>query len=81
MRIGVDIMGSDHGAVVPIRAAILAAKELPENVRLVLIGHEKTILDGLRAEGADPAAFDIVPSTDDISMSDHATKALAARCV
>lgn len=79
MRIGVDIMGSDHGAVVPIRAAILAAKELPENVRLVLIGHEKTILDGLRAEGADPAAFDIVPSTDDISMSDHATKALAAK--
>jgi glycerol-3-phosphate acyltransferase PlsX len=72
-------MGSDHGAVVPIRAAILAAKELPENVRLVLIGHEKTILDGLRAEGADPAAFDIVPSTDDISMSDHATKALAAK--
>ena len=79
MRIGVDIMGSDHGAVVPLRAAILAVKELPDNARLVLIGHEKTILDGLHTEGADSSAFDIVPSTDDIGMSDHAAKALASK--
>ncbi|MGV9014099.1 MAG: phosphate acyltransferase [Flavobacteriales bacterium] len=79
MRIGVDIMGSDHGVVVPLRAAVLALKELPDNARLVLIGHEKTILDGLHAEGTDPTAFDIVPSMDDIGMSDHASKALAAK--
>lgn len=79
MRIGVDIMGSDHGPVVPIRAAINAAKELPGGVRLVLIGNGEAIHDGLRAEGADPSAFDIVPSRDDITMSDHATKALAAK--
>ena len=72
-------MGSDHGAVVPLRAAILAVKELPDNARLVLIGHEKTILDGLHAEGADSTAFDIVPSMDDIGMSDHASKALASK--
>jgi fatty acid/phospholipid biosynthesis enzyme len=38
MRIGLDIMGSDHGPVVPVRGAVLAARELPSDVRLVLIG-------------------------------------------
>lgn len=72
-------MGSDHGPVVPIRACVLAAKELPDGVRLVLIGDESVIREGLRAEQADPADFDIVPSQDDITMSDHATKALPAK--
>lgn len=72
-------MGSDHGPVVPIRASILAAKELPEGVRIVLIGNEEAILEALHADHADPAHFDIVPSRDDITMSDHATKALPAK--
>lgn len=72
-------MGSDHGPVVPIRAAVQAIKGLPEEVRLVLIGDEKAIRDGLATEGADADLFDIVPSRDDITMSDHATKALAAK--
>lgn len=72
-------MGSDHGPVVPIRAAVQAARELPEGVRLVLIGDEKAIREGLGAESADAILFDIVPSRDDITMSDHATKALAAK--
>lgn len=72
-------MGSDHGPVVPIRASILAANELPEGTRLALIGNEEAILQALHAEQADPADFDIVPSRDDITMSDHATKALPAK--
>ncbi len=76
MRIGLDIMGSDHGPMVPVRASILAAQELPEHVRLVLIGNEQAIRDGLHAEGADADDFDIVPSQDDITMGDHASKAL-----
>lgn len=79
MRIGLDIMGSDHGPLVPIRAAILAARELPAGVRLVLIGNEQAIREGLDAEGAAPSAFDIIPSKDDIGMSDHASKALASK--
>lgn len=72
-------MGSDHGPLVPIRAAILAGRELPEEVRIVLIGNEQAIREGLASQGGDPARFDIVPSTDDILMSDHASKALAAK--
>ena len=72
-------MGSDHGPVVPIRAAVMAAKELPADTRLVLIGNAEAIAEGLRAEGADHAAFDIVGSQDDITFSDNATKALQAK--
>ena len=79
MRIGLDIMGSDHGPVVPIRAAVLAAKEFAAEVRLVLIGDPGAIEQGLLAEGADPATFDIVPSEDDITFHDNATKALQAK--
>ncbi|MEZ4808020.1 MAG: phosphate acyltransferase PlsX [Flavobacteriales bacterium] len=79
MRIGVDIMGSDHGPRVPIRGAVLAARELPHEVRLVLIGDPASIAEGLAAEGADPGRFDIVPSKDDITMSDNPTKALQAK--
>lgn len=79
MRIGLDIMGSDHGPLVPIRAAILAGRELPEEVRIVLIGNEQAIREGLAGQGGDPGRFEIVPSTNDILMSDHASKALAAK--
>lgn len=79
MRIGLDIMGSDHGPVVPIRAAAMAAKELAADTRLVLIGDPQVITDGLKAEGWDPANFDVVPSEDDITFHDNATKALQAK--
>jgi phosphate acyltransferase len=79
MRIGVDIMGSDHGPVVPIRAAAMAARELPGDARLVLIGDPAVIADGLKNEGIDPSAFDVVPSQDDITMQDNPVKALQAK--
>jgi phosphate acyltransferase len=79
MRIGVDIMGSDHGPVVPVRAAVMAAKELPADVRLVLIGDQRVITEQLKAEGAELSAFDIVPSENDITFQDNATKALQAK--
>jgi len=79
MRIGVDIMGSDHGPAVPIQAAVMAAKELGADVHLVLIGHADTIRSGLLEAGADPGAFTIVPSENDITFNDNATKAFQAK--
>lgn len=79
MRIGVDIMGSDHGPAVPVRGAVLAQRELPADVRLVLLGDPEAIAKGLAAEGADPALFEVVPSRDDITMKDSATKALQTK--
>ena len=79
MRIGLDIMGSDHGPDVPVRGAVMAAQELPADIRLVLIGDQARIVELLQAEGADPNMFDIVPSEDDITMSDNPTKAFQAK--
>ncbi len=79
MRIGVDIMGSDHGPATVVKAAVLAARELPADVRLVLLGNKEQIHAALAAEGADAAQFDMVPSTDDITMHDSATKALVSK--
>ncbi|MEZ4740053.1 MAG: phosphate acyltransferase PlsX [Flavobacteriales bacterium] len=79
MRIGLDIMGSDHGPEVTVRGAVLASRELPPDVRQVLIGDQARIIELLKAEGADPAQFDIVPSEDDITMDDNPTKALQAK--
>lgn len=72
-------MGSDHGPLVPVRASLLAAKELPAGVRLVLIGNEAAIRQCLADEQADASCFDIVPSRDDITMNDHASKSLVAK--
>ncbi|MBK7944632.1 MAG: phosphate acyltransferase [Flavobacteriales bacterium] len=79
MRIGVDIMGSDHGPVVPIRAAVMAAKVLPADTRLVLFGNAETIAAGIVAEGGDVSDFDIVGSQDDITFQDNPTRALQAK--
>ena len=79
MRIGVDIMGSDHGPVVPVRAAAMASRELSADVRLVLIGDPAVIASGLEVEGADASAFDIIPSQDDITFADNPTKALGLK--
>jgi glycerol-3-phosphate acyltransferase PlsX len=79
MMIGVDIMGSDHGPAVPIQAVAMAAREFGTEVHLVLIGHAETIRDGLIAAGADPGAFTIVPSENDITFNDNATKAFQAK--
>lgn len=72
-------MGSDHGPVVPIRAAAMALRELPNDTRLVLIGDQAAIEQGLQAEGVALDAVDIVPSTDDIAMHDNPVKAMQAK--
>ena len=72
-------MGSDHGPAVVVNAAMMAARELPHGVRLVLIGDPAVIAQGIASNGADPGTFDIVPSQDDITMHDSATKALQTK--
>lgn len=72
-------MGSDHGPAVVVNAAVMAQRELPEDVRLVLIGNAEAIAEGLKERGADASVFDVVPSENDITMHDSATKALQSK--
>lgn len=79
MKIGIDIMGGDFAPEATISGAVLAYKELPKEVRLVLIGDKELIISGLKGKGADPENFDIVHTTDVIGMGEHPTKAFTQK--
>ena len=76
MRIGIDVMGGDFAPEQTIQGVILASKELPENIRLVLFGEKNKIISCLRSSNADESKFDIVHCPEVIGMADHPTKAI-----
>lgn len=76
MRIGIDIMGGDFAPEATTCGAIIARKELPADVRLVLYGDREQIFSILTREGEDVAQYDIVHTTEVINMNDHPTRAL-----
>jgi phosphate acyltransferase len=79
MRIGLDAMGGDFAPVAAIDGAILAAKELSPNDKIVLVGQETAIRSLLHERGCEESLFDIVHAPDVIEMGEHATKALARK--
>ena len=76
MKIGIDILGGDFAPDANISGAILAQKELPRDVKLVLLGDHDTIVDDLKSRGANPDDFEIVHAPDVITMHDHPTRAI-----
>ncbi len=79
MRLGLDIMGGDFAPEQTTLGAIAAQKELPVEVRLVLIGDKEQIISILSREGVSPDLFEIVHTTEVIGMGEHPTKALTAK--
>lgn len=79
MKIGIDIMGGDFAPDATVSGAILAYNELPQNVRLVLIGDKEQIISSLTEKGADYNNFDIVHASEVISMGEHPTKAFTQK--
>jgi glycerol-3-phosphate acyltransferase PlsX len=79
MRIGIDILGGDFAPEATVRGAILAAKSLPADSRLVLIGDEKSIRSICHSENFDPSVFDIVHTTELIEMGEHPARAFAQK--
>ena len=76
MKIGIDILGGDFAPEANISGAILAKKELPNDVRLVLIGDRDQISSGLSSFGENVDEFEIVHAPDVITMHDHPTRAI-----
>ena len=76
MRIAIDISGGDFAPSANVLGAILAQKELPSDVRIVLIGREEEIHETLDNEGVSRDLFDIVHAPDIITMHDHPTRAI-----
>lgn len=79
MKIGIDVLGGDFAPDANIAGAILAKKELPKEVVIVLIGDQDTILSSLSVFGEDPSGFEIVHAPDVIEMTDHPTRALSQK--
>ncbi len=79
MRIGLDTWGGDYAPDATVKGAILAHKELPESVQLVLIGDKEKIVSICEQENFDPQQFEIVESTEVIEMGDHPAKAFSAK--
>ncbi len=79
MRIGLDVMGGDFAPVAAVDGAILAAKELSGDDKIVLIGRETAIRKILHERRVDASVFDIVHAPDVIEMGEHPTKALSRK--
>lgn len=79
MKIGLDIMGGDFAPKNCLDGVILATKELPESVTLVLIGDSEQAKAYFKAQGFNDSHFEYVHTTEVIEMSEHPTKALSQK--
>lgn len=79
MKIGLDIMGGDHAPVSTTKGAILAQREMPPDVELVLLGDKNAIEAICREENFDPGNFHVVHTTEVIGMGDHPVKAFSLK--
>jgi glycerol-3-phosphate acyltransferase PlsX len=76
MKIGIDILGGDFAPDANISGAVLAQKELPGDVKLVLLGDRDQISSGLLLLNVNPNDFEIIHAPDVITMHDHPTRAI-----
>ena len=79
MRLGIDIMGGDFAPEQIMLGAIAAQKELPPDVKLVLIGDKEKMLSILTKEGISPDLFEIIHTSEVIGMGESPTKALTQK--
>jgi len=79
MKIGIDVLGGDFAPNANIGGAVLAKKELPKDIEIVLIGDQEGILSGLSLLKESPDQFEIVHAPDIITMEDHPTRAIVQK--
>ncbi len=79
MRIGLDIMGGDFAPESTTQGAILARKELPSDIELVLIGDQDQIISIMEKNSGNPKDFTIVHTPEVIGMGEHPTKAFTQK--
>ncbi len=78
MKIAIDAMGGDFAPQAVVEGVLLAASELPELVRLVLVGNRASIEEVL-ADRPLPASVELVHTEEVIQMGEHPTKALSQK--
>jgi glycerol-3-phosphate acyltransferase PlsX len=76
MRIGLDVSGGDFAPEANLAGALLALKELPEHVRISLLGDEQIISNWLIDQGVENKHFDVIHAPEVITFHDHPTRAI-----
>ena len=79
MKIGLDIMGGDYAPKKTIHGAILALKQLPKNIKVVLFGEKNIIISELKSHNFSESKFEIIDCSEVIGMHEHATKAFRSK--
>ncbi len=75
MKVGLDVLGGDFAPDANVLGAIEAQKELGDRVEIILIGDQAEIERILTENGVATDQFEIVHTTENITMHDHPTKA------
>lgn len=79
MYIGLDTLGGDFAPNNPLEGAWLARQELPNDIKIVLIGDEAASREYYKSKGYNPDHFEYVHTAVNIDMGAHPTKALAQK--
>lgn len=79
MKIGFDILGGDFAPKNCLEGLVMASKELPPDVKLVLIGNSNAAKEYFTKNGVDPEQYDYIHTTENIEMGEHPTKAFSQK--
>ena len=79
MKIGFDISGGDYAPKNCLAGVIQAVKELPEHIKILLIGDEQFARNYFLEQHVDPEIFEYLHTTEIIEMGEHPTKAFAQK--
>src|SRR4051812_17621866 len=79
MKIGFDILGGDYAPGNCLEGVVMAARELPGDVKLVLIGDQEVAKDYFKKNNVDAGQFEYVHTTETIDMGESPTKAFSQK--
>jgi glycerol-3-phosphate acyltransferase PlsX len=79
MRIGVDIMGGDFAPETTLSGAVLARKDLPDEIELVLFGDRERIKEIATRERYDLSGFTVLHTPSFVDMDDNPARVFSEK--
>ena len=79
MKIGFDILGGDFAPKNCLEGLVMASKELPAGVTLVLIGDSNSAKEYFIKNNVNPDQFEYIHTAEVIEMGEHPTKAFSQK--
>lgn len=79
MRLGLDIMGGDFAPESTIQGAVLARRELPDEIELVLIGDRTRYEEIVESKGHETTGMTCVHATQYIGMGENPVKGFSGK--